>query len=36
MTATTHLWLRAEVKPFEHRTPVTPDVCKKLLEAGMV
>ena len=33
-TQKTHLWLRAEVKPFEHRTPVTPDICKKLLDEG--
>eukprot|EP00124_Ichthyophonus_hoferi_P005320 Ihof_evm2s742 gene=Ihof_evmTU2s742 len=30
----THIWLRAEVKPYEHRTPLTPHVCASLLAAG--
>ena len=28
-------WLRAESKPHEQRTPLTPVTCKKLLSAGM-
>eukprot|EP00911_Craspedida_sp_UC1_P000594 UC1_evm1s453 len=29
-----HLWLRAEIKPQEHRTALTPSACKELIEAG--
>mmetsp|Transcript_11200 Transcript_11200/g.45574 ORF Transcript_11200/g.45574 Transcript_11200/m.45574 type:complete len:369 (+) Transcript_11200:58-1164(+) len=29
-----HFWLRHEVKPFEHRTPVLPRHAKRLLDAG--
>eukprot|EP00040_Diaphanoeca_grandis_P003111 m.23791 g.23791 ORF g.23791 m.23791 type:complete len:370 (-) comp14360_c0_seq1:141-1250(-) len=32
--STMKLWLREEVKPFEHRTALTPDVCKILLAEG--
>ena len=28
-------WLRAESKPHEQRTPLTPVTCKKLLSSGM-
>jgi len=28
------LWLREEVKPFEHRTALTPDICKQLIADG--
>ncbi|KAJ2080172.1 Saccharopine dehydrogenase [Coemansia sp. RSA 988] len=31
---TTHLWLREETKPMEHRAALSPEVCKKLLEHG--
>ncbi|KAJ2500058.1 Saccharopine dehydrogenase [Coemansia sp. RSA 1972] len=30
----THLWLREETKPMEHRAALSPDVCKKLLADG--
>ncbi|KAJ2383844.1 Saccharopine dehydrogenase [Coemansia sp. RSA 2611] len=33
-TPVTHLWLREETKPMEHRAALSPDVCKKLLENG--
>lgn len=29
-----HLWLRAEVKPYEHRTGLTPETCRELLALG--
>lgn len=29
-----HLWLRAEVKPQEHRTALIPTACKQLLAEG--
>lgn len=29
-----HLWLRAEKKPNERRTHLTPEKCKKLVKAG--
>ncbi|MGI9278733.1 MAG: saccharopine dehydrogenase [Endozoicomonas sp.] len=29
-----HIWLRAETKPLEARTALTPEVAKSLLEAG--
>ena len=29
-----HLWLRAETKPNEHRTALTPSVVKTLLAEG--
>lgn len=29
-----HFWLRHEVKPFEHRTPILPRHARKLLAAG--
>ncbi|EGD75978.1 saccharopine dehydrogenase [Salpingoeca rosetta] len=29
-----HLWLRAEVKPSEHRTALTPEACKELIGLG--
>lgn len=29
-----HLWLRAEKKPNERRTHLTPERCKDLLNAG--
>ncbi|KAJ2781843.1 Saccharopine dehydrogenase [Coemansia interrupta] len=32
--ATTHLWLREETKPMEHRAALSPEVCKKLLADG--
>ncbi len=31
---TTHIWLRAEDKPMEERTALTPEVAKKLLDQG--
>jgi saccharopine dehydrogenase (NAD+, L-lysine-forming) len=34
MTTTPHLWLRAETKKNEHRTALTPSVCKTLLAQG--
>jgi saccharopine dehydrogenase (NAD+, L-lysine-forming) len=34
MTAQVHLWLRAETKPKEHRTALTPSTAKSLLDAG--
>ncbi|KAJ2320681.1 Saccharopine dehydrogenase, partial [Coemansia sp. RSA 2704] len=33
-TPITHLWLREETKPMEHRAALSPDVCKTLLENG--
>ncbi|KAJ1876616.1 Saccharopine dehydrogenase, partial [Kickxella alabastrina] len=33
-TTTTHLWLREETKPMEHRAALSPEVCKKLLATG--
>ncbi|KAJ2468396.1 Saccharopine dehydrogenase [Coemansia sp. RSA 2322] len=33
-TPVTHLWLREETKPMEHRAALSPDVCKTLLESG--
>ncbi|KAJ2610956.1 Saccharopine dehydrogenase [Coemansia sp. RSA 1285] len=33
-TNTTHLWLREETKPMEHRAALSPDVCKQLLAHG--
>ncbi|MCB1754799.1 MAG: saccharopine dehydrogenase [Gammaproteobacteria bacterium] len=30
----THIWLRAEDKPFEERTALTPEVAQRLLEKG--
>lgn len=33
-SSTTHLWLREETKPMEHRAALSPDVCKKLLSHG--
>jgi saccharopine dehydrogenase (NAD+, L-lysine-forming) len=33
-TAKPHLWLRAEVKPMEHRAALTPSVCAELLKNG--
>ncbi len=30
----THIWLRAEEKPLEERTALTPKVARKLLQAG--
>ena len=29
-----HLWLRAETKPNERRTHITPERCKDLVQAG--
>ena len=29
-----HLWLRAEKKPNERRTHLTPEKCKELVKAG--
>ena len=29
-----HLWLRAEKKPNERRTHITPERCKDLVKAG--
>lgn len=29
-----HLWLRAETKPNERRTHITPERCKDLVKAG--
>jgi hypothetical protein len=29
-----HLWLRAEVKPMEHRAALTPSVCAELKKNG--
>ena len=29
-----HLWLRAEVKPFEKRTGLTPETCVELMKEG--
>jgi saccharopine dehydrogenase (NAD+, L-lysine-forming) len=29
-----HIWLRAETKPFERRTPLTPTGAKQLIDAG--
>lgn len=29
-----HLWLRAEKKPKERRTHLTPEKCKELVKAG--
>ena len=29
-------WLRAESKPHEQRTPLTPYTCKQLLAAGKI
>ncbi|KAJ1990696.1 Saccharopine dehydrogenase [Coemansia spiralis] len=31
---TTHLWLREETKPMEHRAALSPEVCKQLLAQG--
>lgn len=31
-----HLWLRAEKKPNERRTHLTPEKCKELVKAGKV
>ncbi|MFT4927708.1 MAG: saccharopine dehydrogenase (NAD+, L-lysine-forming) [Phenylobacterium sp.] len=31
---TPHIWLRAETKPFEHRTPLTPQGAAQLIAAG--
>lgn len=31
---TTHVWLRAETKPLEHRSALTPTTAKELLETG--
>ncbi|KAJ1842083.1 Saccharopine dehydrogenase, partial [Coemansia sp. RSA 2708] len=33
-TPITHLWLREETKPMEHRAALSPGVCKTLLENG--
>eukprot|EP00051_Salpingoeca_urceolata_P004670 m.66782 g.66782 ORF g.66782 m.66782 type:complete len:377 (-) comp13779_c0_seq2:147-1277(-) len=33
-TSAPHLWLRAEVKAQEHRTPLPPAACAELLAAG--
>ena len=33
--APVHLWLRAETKPNERRTHITPERCKDLVQAGM-
>eukprot|EP00121_Abeoforma_whisleri_P012906 Awhi_evm1s11913 len=33
-TSSPHLWILSEVKPAERRTPVTPAICKKLLDEG--
>ncbi|KAJ1987082.1 Saccharopine dehydrogenase [Dimargaris cristalligena] len=30
----THIWLREETKPFEHRAALSPDVCCQLLARG--
>jgi len=30
----THLWLRHEIKPMEHRAALSPDACQKLLNQG--
>ena len=30
------LWIRHEVKPGEHRTPITPDDCKTLVQLGVI
>ena len=35
MTAPLHLWLRAETKPNEQRTALTPDAAKVLMEHGI-
>ena len=34
MTISTEVWLRAETKPFEQRSPLTPDDAARLVEAG--
>uniref|UniRef100_A0A915CVZ8 Alanine dehydrogenase/pyridine nucleotide transhydrogenase N-terminal domain-containing protein n=1 Tax=Ditylenchus dipsaci TaxID=166011 RepID=A0A915CVZ8_9BILA len=34
MSPSKHLWLRAESKPFEHRSALTPVTAKALLDAG--
>ncbi|KAJ1980289.1 Saccharopine dehydrogenase [Dimargaris verticillata] len=34
MVAVTHLWLREETKPFEHRAALSPLVCQQLLGQG--
>ncbi|KAJ1917109.1 Saccharopine dehydrogenase [Tieghemiomyces parasiticus] len=31
---TTHLWLREETKPFEHRAALSPEVCRQLIAQG--
>lgn len=31
-----HLWLRAEVKPFEHRVGLDPAACAELMAAGQL
>eukprot|EP01134_Creolimax_fragrantissima_P008086 CFRG8086T1 len=34
VNADVHLWIRAEVKPQEHRVPITPDIAQKLINHG--
>ena len=34
ITMVVHLWLRSEVKAFEHRTPLTPEACRQLIASG--
>eukprot|EP01147_Barroeca_monosierra_P005389 gene5389-7136_t len=34
MSSSPHLWLRAEVKPSEHRAALTPTACKELINLG--